>query len=470
MSTALVKQPAHCIHPIEATIRRRGRRTPPSRVAGRRGVTVLEVLISIGVASVGLLGAILLIPLADHQMNQGLVLERANQVGANAFREFDIREMNNPTRWIWHARGSTQVLTLPRDLHWPLDPNPNDAPTNAPLPQFREAFCLDPRFVAANGVTLGPNNEDPTQFPYVVDTNVSIFKMPRITLESFIDTSPPNPLSAIHADSIFVALDDLDFRRPENDRTLAPVQRNNAGGERDDDGDGDIDGDWNPAETSPHASELARKAFGRMSWMATLAPHEKIDANGDEYVLSVVVFHNRDASFLMGATSESDNERVAQIPITGSYNGFISGGVGGGDVALMPRNASLTQAAAELELDVKAGDWVLLSRTNPYTLRRVVDDTANGFAAGSPVLDTNGNPITAQAPRSHRWYRVIAADSGLIDSDTITNAPPDSWIRFVTLEGPDWPTDRYTQVTLVKNVVAVFEKTVRLDTSSLWHN
>ena len=85
------------------------------------------------------------------------------------------------------------------------------------------------------------------------------------------------------------------------------------------------------------------------------------------------------------------------------------------------------------------------------------------FVKGADPIVLNGTP-------SHRWYKVIAADSDLIDSDNVTNAPPNSWIRFITLEGPDWRSDSNTQVTLVKNVVAVFDKTIRLDTSSLWTN
>ncbi|MBW3598289.1 MAG: hypothetical protein KY475_13580, partial [Planctomycetes bacterium] len=75
-----------------------------------RGVSVLEVLISIGVASIGLLGVILLVPLADHQMNRGFMLERASQTGVNAVRDFEARGMHDPTTWMWGARGVAERL------------------------------------------------------------------------------------------------------------------------------------------------------------------------------------------------------------------------------------------------------------------------------------------------------------------------------------------------------------------------
>ena len=49
-----------------------------------------------------------------------------------------------------------------------------------------------------------------------------------------------------------------------------------------------------------------------------------------------------------------------------------------------------------------------------------------------------------------------------------------SGLRDVTLVGPDWDWQNLirtpTQVTIVRGAVAVFEKTIRLETSSLWTN
>jgi hypothetical protein len=415
------------------------------RTRFRSGISVLEVLISIGVASVGLLGVILLIPLADHQMNRGLVLERSNQVGANAFREFEIIGADNPNLWR-QLTGSAPAVIAPARMG--VDPFSNQT-------EVRRAFCLDPAFVFFNGSSLGTNNEDPRVFPYPPHPNPTL-KMPRITLPGITlgllgdGQANPGVLSWAHADSLFTSHDDLVFRRDDTDRTLPPLQLNYDGS------------DWNPAGT-PGVNERTRSARGRFSWIATIVPHEKVGPNGDEYILSIVVFHNRDSTFAMTpGADESANERVVQIPFdpSNSISGFISAGVGGGDVAIAPLPTALQPA--EKELEVRAGDWVMLSRRNPYFKR----------------FGQNNNPIYGDAPHTHRWYRVVSADSEILQPGP-PYAPAGSWVRFVTLDGPDFEpynfndypapwNQGYNQATIVKNVAAVFEKTIRLDTSSLW--
>ncbi len=49
----------------------------------------------------------------------------------------------------------------------------------------------------------------------------------------------------------------------------------------------------------------------------------------------------------------------------------------------------------------------------------------------------------------------------------------DRWTRDVTVVGPDWDVANIvgdTQVTIVRGVVEVHEKTIRLETSSMWTN
>ena len=60
------------------------------------GVTLMEVLISIFVVSIGLLGVAALIPLAGHQTEQGSRNDRKANVGRRSFREFMVRGYNDP--------------------------------------------------------------------------------------------------------------------------------------------------------------------------------------------------------------------------------------------------------------------------------------------------------------------------------------------------------------------------------------
>ena len=92
----------------------------------------------------------------------------------------------------------------------------------------------------------------------------------------------------------------------------------------------------------------------------------------------------------------------------------IRSSVAGGDFKL---DASFSQ------LDVREGNWVMLI----------------------------GNGST---PNAYRWFRVVAMNEAT---------------RDLTLYGGDWEyAANNTQVVVVRGVVAVFEKTIRLETSSLW--
>jgi len=172
----------------------------------------------------------------------------------------------------------------------------------------------------------------------------------------------------------------------------------------------------------------ARRQYeGRISWMATLAPVIS-SADRDLYTLSVVVFHNR-------SVTDTSVEHVVDV------RNFHASGIAGGDVTL--------QGTSPDDLDLQAGNWVMLM------------DFAS---SGVPFF---------------RWYRVLATEESAQLSGTV-------WQRDVTLHGADWPTSLVattnaywsssppppgifpTRVAVIDNVVAVYEKTVRLETGNLW--
>src|SRR5687767_325029 len=63
-----------------------------------RGFTLMEVLISIGVAAIGILGVLTLLPLAQHQAHQGLQEDRKALAGREGFQNFLVLECNRPQR------------------------------------------------------------------------------------------------------------------------------------------------------------------------------------------------------------------------------------------------------------------------------------------------------------------------------------------------------------------------------------
>lgn len=334
----------------------------------RRGVTVLEVMISIGVVTIGFLGVVALVPLAGHQVSKGQTSDIAAVVGKNAIEHFVIRGMANPNNWI---RGNgTQ-----------LDPYA--------LPN--KAFCIDPRFVAKNPAILN--------FPYPASASPT---MNRMSLWSG-STNVQRHLTSAEADRLFVSQDQLSIDFPADKSELS--QQTFVGGS---------------------TNALKREYEGQLSWFATLVP-TRGGSRGDLYTLSVVVVNRRDPQMTTTSIAGApDNERVVGVRT------FFGDGYGGGDVLL--------EAAGTLDdqqLVFEEGDWLMLSSQQ-----------------GSIEY--------------FKWYRALAADEPQVDPNDATLV-----IREVSLEGADWPTTSAgaplaAQATIVTGVVAVYEKTIRLESSSLW--
>lgn len=309
----------------------------------RPGLTLIEILISIGVVAIGLLGVAILLPVAGRQALDGEIADQAALVGRNAFHEFLIRGMSRPEYW--------DMTTVP------------STPT---------AVCIDPRFRLFTTAA--------TTLPYS-PAGTFASSMPRISLKR-APSAPgfPVPITAAEADELFQSTDDLTVERP-SDRsqpaTLMMSQR--------------------------------RQFDGVYSWFATLVPSPAPSAaassvGGPLYVLSIAVAYRR-------VLEEPD--RVFTVT-------FLSGGVGGGSVNLATTAANI----ADLDL-VKENSWLLFSAGG------------NGF----------------------RWYRVVSSQ----EADPATNSAE------VTVEGADWITPSTgVEAVLVPGVVAIYERTLRLESQSAW--
>jgi hypothetical protein len=167
-----------------------------------------------------------------------------------------------------------------------------------------------------------------------------------------------------------------------------------------------------------------RQYYGGFSWFATLV-QESNNSNSDQYVLSVVVLEDRDLSAM-----------EVVVPAT-----FL-GGLGGGELRLIDEDTNLngvldanedTNGNGQLDsIDLGTGDWLMLTAA-----------------------------ATAAAPNRFRWYRVM---NSMKDVDSNSNP-----IQFVTLEGADIDSNFVpVSAVLVPGVVGVFERTIRLEDTSLW--
>lgn len=420
-----------------------GPTTRPLRLT-RRGVSLLEVLFAIGVMVVGLLGAAALLPIAADQVRKGNNLDQGAAVGQQATQDFMAHGMANINNWWTFNPGLSLVTAV----------------------NTRQSFCIDPRFVIDNDpsnptvqVVLPPSYAsspyDPTLFPFYTITNPSEARMQRISLVQAPFALPRLPMTRIQADQVFVSHDRLLVSRP-TDKTLpaTPVIGWGPGTDgawgaasTDDDGNGRTD---DGSEAGGGDDLVAyRSAEDDVSWLATLVPHVQgsdfagATLSGDDtYTLSIVVFRNRSGSLLMnsGAPSPPDETTREQLALVDTFG---SAGVNGGDVRLQVPLAQKEQLAA-----LKEGDYVMLS----------------GKMVDQPFVHSN----TPTLVNYFAWYKVVATEAE-IDSDA-TNA-----YRYISLLGRDWTRPEWltfaqpTQAVLVPGVISVYERTVRLEATSLWN-
>jgi hypothetical protein len=72
--------------------------TRSATASRRRGISLMEVLISAFIMAVGLLGVAALLPVGYHEANAGAVADRSAVLGQQAFRDFRIRGIIPPAR------------------------------------------------------------------------------------------------------------------------------------------------------------------------------------------------------------------------------------------------------------------------------------------------------------------------------------------------------------------------------------
>lgn len=333
----------------------------------RRGVSLLEVLVSIGVTSVGLLGVLALIPLGGAQTRQGQVAERAPTIGNSAFAEIRSRDM----------------LSAPLSITNPVN------------------ICIDPL-----GLTSGGAGTFPT---------TASAQMSRISPSD----GNGGTMGLAMARSVFVSQDDLSIAFPGTgtqlldappDRSVAPQQI------------------WNVTKNSADAS-VKRLSQASMSWFATVHPNYGSATYGqgcDTFTVSVVVVNRR----ILDPTLQTE----FTTNVLAASTDFPGAGIAGGDVVLTFPTADQAKEAKTPE-----NSWLMLG--------------------GRKLIYTD--PMTGQRYYLDlfQWYRVLASDQ---------TSPTQ---RQVTLAGPDWDTSLESiQATIIPGTVAVYQRNMQLESSTLWRN
>jgi hypothetical protein len=223
----------------------------------RRGITLLEVLVSIGILSVGLFGVAALVPLGAMLLRDAVASDRTGALGRAAIRDVKVRGMlcsGTPTAPNWWTAtppipkfppsppvtpvwpSTWQAMQYP-DLK-PGDINPGGTPPT--IPPLPVAFAIDPLGVGAAFEKAIPAGDQLNPARMGVAKGVTSGGLDRITLASLAvmrdTTVSPNP-ERVAADVAFRWHDDLLYTRakdykgtpPNGDRPSMDIPPNSRG-------------------------------------------------------------------------------------------------------------------------------------------------------------------------------------------------------------------------------------------------
>ena len=244
---------------------------PLSTASSRHGISLLEVLFSIGILTVGLFGVAALIPLGKLAMMETEKSDRTGACGRAALREIKVRRMLDYRYWV--------APTPP--TWWNAVTQYNDAP---PLVGLLQPFVIDPLGVTSS-ITVNLGN--------------GTSAIPRVNL---------NYLTTFNqADTIFGWNDDLIFTLPE---------------------------DMSPPGTGERPEAMYEKQ-GNFSWFLTVAPASSeatlAVANKRLYSVAVAVCHKR---ILTQTSGQPDGERMIPTALADTFT-CTSPGYGGTTVTFV---------------------------------------------------------------------------------------------------------------------------------------
>ncbi len=399
----------------------------------RRGVTLMEVLIAMGILLVGLLGAAALFPVGSYFMQKGDIADRGSAIAKVAFADLVTRGID-PDEWqVWDPTWNNN-----NGAYQPMGQSMRAWMTNyrlnagvSTMAAFQTAlndaggfsYLIDPIGIA-EGTRTGLNPNALSRAPYNaqliwetempegmtgVNANwVSVygnsFPVRRLTTASASMGTFPSPLLA---ERQFGSRDDISYTTQEGD---LPTHQRVAG--FDDNGDLRPEIGW------------ARNNTGNYSWLVSIAPSQSKarealanDPGAYYYDVTVVVFYKRPVQ------SIQQTERLVGGQV-------IATGTGGGEILLSKLGDGIAASPYE---ELRQGQWVMVCGPHPSATPE------------DPLFFT-------------QWYRVLA-----IDEEEKGFLQDEETQRLVGLRGPDWPWAPGAQVRvgLFPGAVAVHTKSLR---------
>lgn len=481
-----------------------------NHLRARLGITLIEVMMSTMVVSLGILGLVALIPLGTHLTERGVRADRIASLGPRAFHEARARGLFNPNNWVTQTTTPSGEMALEFMTATP------------PSMLVRQPYLIDPTFFDGTAVhpsrryfpyptTFARNDSSTTPDAYTDEhmtvpwngsTRINgsgsdgnkLIRMWRLGMAR----APGVGLSLAQSKYAFQSSDDLAFERPD-DGELSSFQRFYQRG----------------------GSNVRRQAMGEYSWMVMLVPEptETFDCRGstanivgryyenwlnppinynhldttngitttvraelqsivaaratDEYIAHVIIMRNRlipagDTSTTpSGAvdgedTADSESLEYTSERVLRVTDFFGSGGYSTGEVTIFQQGGTLEEAEDQT-LKISNGDWICLARRLPSRREQ---------------LNPMPPPSNTRYPRGdlYQWYKVVMVDD-------VVPVGTDGFSRRLTINGPDWPisdTDADTDTSvstlpstpthaiIVDGVVGVYSKRVRLETQTPW--
>ena len=459
---------------------------------GASGLTVVEVLFAMLVILVGLVGVAAMVPFAIRQAADSYNMTHGLAAGENALGVMKSQSIVQPrldapwqfiddewstsdsAGWIagswndYYQGNEYKKRILALGLSAPYDtPANRNAIAFVQNQMLGTSFCIDPLFWGyQERVRIGMGargNYRRTRFPFYregmpnsfdpFDTTTG-FDTPRMRRVTLVDPLGPNAagnsgwlrlpaslqLSAVSGGDIVPA-------QPEVDKASAPLR-----GEY-------VDGAGALLQSPSNA--------GSVSWMATLTPSEStaiirpgdldvsmmpagyppIEIIPESYDLSVVVFGKRDVREKLDPSTliVPESERLGLFSATDVE--YLSSGTFDIDI----------NSGSNVDPKIRMGDWLMLSR---YVFSDVYNPS---------------NYKSGAIRERHKWYRVLSvgSDDTFPKSVRLSGQPWDfteqelsaaRTARLLNNTLPILPTMPKTSVTLLKNVIQVYQRTVYLQT------
>lgn len=418
-------------------------------VKRRAGISLTEVLLSMFVLTVGVLGLAALIPVGGSYLRTAQTDDRSSALGRAAFHDVQVRGHLDPKMWLNSNGTGSNYLTSTAAWTHPRVPGVSMmSPTERATP-----FVIDPLLIGSNTALAAQT----AVFPAALDNDPvptdgsPIPRIARGTLRAWKSERPTNiqppAMPLVAADRVFRSTDDVVFGMPDGEPDGRPFAALGSG-------------------------QQVRQFTGDYSYLITVVPlvegnnAKALEADGvtpkppmilqqpqQSCTVSVVVLQKRLLAVPPSTLADRGNlpptERVV-------FCDFISGvGLGGGDVQLRLPNAPLSDFP-----EATPGRWLMLAGWQFH------QGAASAFTAD-------------EVPAVFRWYRVASAGEPRIENDEVkqdvTLSGPDWWTREVldmTTAAPNDTANPYLDVDnttpaptvhaiLIDGVVGVYEKTIR---------